>query len=578
MSSPDTASADASARPAKRDFIRDAVATDLASGRFTEVITRFPPEPNGYLHIGHAKAICIDFGVARDFTGTTNLRFDDTNPTKEEQEYIDAIRDDIAWLGFTPDRECYASDYFEQLYQWAEKLIHDGLAYVDEQTPEQISATRGSTSQPGKPSPYRNRPPEESLTLFRRMRAGEFPDGKMVLRAKIDMAAPNINLRDPVLYRILHAHHPRTGDAWCIYPMYDYAHGQSDSIERISHSLCSLEFEDHRPLYDWFIQKLGIFPSRQIEFARLELTYIITSKRRLKALIDEGHVTGWDDPRLPTLRGMRRRGFSPEGIRNCVEEVGITKFKGRTEIELFEFHQRQVLNKTAQRRMAVLDPVKLVITNWAEHHGGDASAVEMCQSDNNPEDPASGGRDIPFTGELYIERDDFMIDPPKKFFRLGPGREVRLRFGYFVTCTGYQTDDAGNLTVIECTYDPATSGGDAPDGRKVKGTIHWVSAPHAADAEVRLYDKLFKTADPDEEGDETSASPPRDWRSNLNPESLKIITAKVEPSLTTSVPGVQVQFERIGYFTADLDSTSEKPVFNRTLTLKDSWSKQAQKG
>ncbi len=569
---PTASSPDDNAAPARRDFIREAVASDLAAGRFSQVITRFPPEPNGYLHIGHAKAICIDFGVARDFNGSTNLRFDDTNPTKEEQEYIDAIRDDIRWLGFTPDRECYASDYFEQLYQWAEKLIHDGLAYVDEQTPEQISANRGSTSQPGKPSPYRDRPAHESLALFQRMRVGEFPDGKMVLRAKIDMSAPNINLRDPVLYRILHAHHPRTGNAWCLYPMYDYAHGQSDSIERISHSLCSLEFEDHRPLYEWFIEKLGIFPSRQIEFARLEFTHIITSKRRLKALIDEKLVTGWDDPRLPTLRGMRRRGYLPEGIRNCVEEVGVTKFKGRTEIELFEFHQRQVLNKVAQRRMAVLDPVKLVITNWAEHHGGDAGAVEMRMADNNPEDAGAGSREVPFTGELFIERDDFMIDPPKKFFRLGPGREVRLRFGFFVLCSGYKTDDAGNVTQIDCTYDPATAGGESPDGRKVKGTIHWVSATHGIDAEVRLYDKLFSTADPDEGGNDTL---PRDWRSNINPDSLRVVTGKVEPALASAAPGEPLQFERLAYFTADQDSTPQRPVFNRTVTLKGAWAKES---
>ncbi len=574
--------------PAKRDFVREQVAADLAAGRFEKpVVTRFPPEPNGYLHVGHAKAICIVFGVARDFQGETNLRFDDTNPTQEEQEYIDAIREDVAWLGFSPTRECYASDYFPQLYDWARALIEQGLAYVDEQTPEQIRTGRGNINTPGTASPDRGRAAEESLDLFARMKNREFPDGSKVLRAKIDMASPNLNLRDPVMYRVLHATHPRTGNDWCIYPMYDYAHGQSDSLEHITHSLCSLEFEDHRPVYNWFIEKLEIFPSRQMEFSRLNLPYTITSKRKLRALVEENHVTGWDDPRMPTLRGMRRRGFSPEALRSFMEEVGITKFTGVTEVELLEHHQRQHLNKAAQRRMAVLDPVKLVITNWAEAHGGDAGAVEMCSAVNNPEDESAGKRDVPFGGELFIERSDFMEDPPKKFFRLGPGREVRLRYGYFVTCTGFETDDAGDVTEVHATYDPATQGGNAPDGRKVKGTIHWVSAAHAVEAQVRLYGRLFSTADPNAPG--TPGTPGSEeaknaggsggdtadhWRNNLNPEALQTVTAKVEPALRDALPGAALQFERHAYVTADADHTADCPVFNRTLTLKDSWGKK----
>ncbi|MEM1446643.1 MAG: glutamine--tRNA ligase/YqeY domain fusion protein [Planctomycetota bacterium] len=561
----------------KTDFVREAVAADLKSGRFEKpVVTRFPPEPNGFLHVGHAKAICIDFGVAQDFDGQTNLRFDDTNPTKEEQAYIDAIREDVRWLGFEPARECYASDYFPQLYAWAQQLIRQGDAYVDEQTLEEIRANRGNVNTPGTPSPHRDRPPEASLGLFERMKAGEFPDGSKVLRAKIDMASPNMNLRDPVMYRILHATHPRTGGDWCIYPMYDFAHGQSDSLEKVTHSLCSLEFEDHRPLYEWFIEKLGIFPSRQIEFSRLEFTYVMTSKRKLMALIDDGIVNGWDDPRLPTLRGMRRRGFSAEGIKACVDEVGVTKFKGRTEIELFEHHQRAVLNKVAERRMAVLDPVKLVITNWADEHGGDADAVEMMDVVNNPEDESAGTRQVPFSGELLIEQGDFMIDPPKKFFRLGPGREVRLRYGFFVTCTGYETDDEGNVTEIHATYDPATRGGDSPDGRKVKGTLHWVSAKHAADAELRVYDRLFTKPDPDQkpEGVADDTDPKAYWRSNLNPDALTTQTIKIEPALTDAEPGAPLQFERHAYVTADTDHAADKPVFNRTLGLRDSWKKK----
>ncbi|MEM1097751.1 MAG: glutamine--tRNA ligase/YqeY domain fusion protein [Planctomycetota bacterium] len=558
----------------KTDFVREAVAADLASGRFEKpVVTRFPPEPNGFLHVGHAKAICIDFGVAQDFGGETNLRFDDTNPTKEEQAYIDAIREDVRWLGFEPARECYASDYFPQLYAWAQQLIRQGDAYVDEQSLEEIRANRGNVNTPGIPSPYRDRSADESLDLFERMKSGAFPDGSKVLRAKIDMASPNMNLRDPVMYRILHAAHPRTGEDWCIYPMYDFAHGQSDSLERVTHSLCSLEFEDHRPLYEWFIEKLGIFPSRQIEFSRLEFTYVMTSKRKLMALIEDGVVNGWDDPRLPTLRGMRRRGFSAEGIKACVDEVGVTKFKGRTEIELFEHHQRQVLNKAAQRRMAVLDPVKLVITNWADEHGGDVGVVEMMDVVNNPEDEAAGTRQVPFDGELFIERSDFMIDPPKKFFRLGPGREVRLRYGFFVTCTGYETDDVGNITEIHATYDPATRGGDSPDGRKVKGTLHWVSAAHAADAELRVYDRLFRTPDPDAKPESVADEvDPKDyWRQNLNPDALTTQAIKIEPALRDATAGEPLQFERHAYVTADADHTPEKPVFNRTLGLRDSW-------
>ncbi len=554
----------------KKDFVREQVAADLSSGRFSRpVITRFPPEPNGFLHVGHAKAICIVFGVARDFEGQTNLRFDDTNPTKEEQAYIDAIREDVAWLGFTPERECYASDYFDQLYAWAQQLIRQGDAFVDDQRLEEIRTNRGNVNTPGRPSPFRDRPAEESLDLFERMKNGEYPDGAKVLRAKIDMASPNMNLRDPVMYRILHAHHPRTGNDWCIYPMYDYAHGQSDSLERITHSLCSLEFEDHRPLYEWFIAKLGIFPSRQMEFSRLSLPYTITSKRKLLALVKEGHVSGWDDPRMPTLRGMRRRGFSPEGIRNFIDEVGVTKFTGVTEIELFEHHQRQVLNKVAQRRMAVLDPVKLLITNWADFHDGDADAVEMMDVVNNPEDDSAGTRSVPFGGELWIERDDFMIDPPKKFFRLGPGREVRLRYGYFVTCTGYETDEAGQVTEIRATYDPATRGGDSPDGRKVKGTLHWVSAAHAAEAELRVYDRMFTTADPDAPAE--GVEPGEAWRANLNPQALLVQRILVEPALRDAKPGEPLQFERHAYVTADADHTAEAPVFNRTLGLRDSW-------
>ncbi len=554
----------------RKDFIRDAVREDLASGRFAPpVMTRFPPEPNGYLHIGHAKAICISFGIARDFQGQTNLRFDDTNPTKEEQEYIDAIREDVTWLGFQWDRECYASDYFQQLYDWARQLIEQGDAYVDEQTAEAMAANRGNVNTPGTPSPYRDRPPAESLDLFERMKHGEFPDGSKVLRAKIDMASPNMNLRDPAMYRILHATHPKTGDAWCIYPMYDYAHGQSDSLESITHSLCSLEFEDHRPLYEWFIEKLGIFPSRQIEFSRLELTHVMTSKRKLLALIEEGHVTGWDDPRLPTLRGLRRRGYTPEALRALVEEVGITKFKGTTDFALLEHHLRQDLNLKAQRRMAVLDPIKVVITNYPE------GQVEEFDAINNPEDEADGTRKVPFSRELYIEREDYKPNANRKFYRLTEGREVRLRYAYWIKCEEAITDDDGNVVELRCTYDPETRGGENPppdaEGkvRKVKGTIHWVSAEHALQIETRLYEHLFATENPNEgSGDD----PPRDWRANLNPDSVKVVQGLAEPALADDAAGVPLQFERTAYFVRD--SVEDGLVFNRTVTLKGAFKKK----
>ncbi len=571
------ASTDSDAPTIKSDFIREAVAADQASGRFSTIRTRFPPEPNGFLHIGHAKAICISFQIAKEFGGEANLRFDDTNPTKEEQRYIDAIQEDMAWLGFEPNRICYASDYFPQLYEWARDLIKRGLAYVDDQTAEEIRIGRGSLNTPGTPSSFRDRPVEESLDLFARMKTGEFEEGSRVLRAKIDMASPNLNLRDPAMYRILKAHHPRTGDAWCIYPMYDFAHGQSDSLEEISHSLCSIEFEDHRPLYEWFIQQLGIFPSRQMEFSRLNLTHVMTSKRKLRALVDEKIVEGWDDPRMPTLSGMRRRGYTAESIKALVAEVGITKFVGTTDYQLLDHHLRQDLNARAERRMAVLNPVKLVIENWPS-----PDHVEMRPAVNNPEDEAAGKREVPLTGEIYIEREDFMIDPPKKFFRLGPGREVRLRYGCYITCTGYETDDEGEVTMIKCTWDPESLGGETPDGRKIKGTIHWVSASHGVPAEVRLYQHLFATSDPNEgAGDRDEAG--RDWRENIDPDSMTICsTAIVEPALAASEPSEipsktavdAVQFERIGYFARDYQAVATtgdgRPVFNRTVTLRES--------
>ena len=546
------------------DFIRARIAEDLAAGRGgSRVATRFPPEPNGYLHIGHAKSICLNFGVAQEFGGTCNLRFDDTNPTKEDVEYVESIEEDVRWLGFEWAGLHFASDYFEQLYDYAVHLIRRGLAYVDSQSAEQIRQRRGTLTEPGTESPFRNRGIEENLDLFSRMRAGVFEDGAHVLRAKIDMASPNINMRDPVLYRIRRAHHHRTGDAWCIYPMYDFAHPPSDALEQITHSLCTLEFEDHRPLYDWLIEHLPV-PARprQIEFARLNLTYTVMSKRRLLELVQEGHVSGWDDPRMPTIVGMRRRGYTPDAIRTFCERIGVAKRENIVDVALLEHAVREDLNLHAPRVMAVLRPLRLVIENYPEGQTEEVSVV------NNPEDPSAGSRKVPFSRVLYIERDDFMEDPPKKFFRLAPGREVRLRCAYFITCTGVTKDPAsGEVTELRCTYDPATRGGDAPDGRKVKATLHWVSAAHAIAAEVRLYDRLFNAEQPGASGD---------YRADLNPNSLEVIReAKVEPSLAAAAPGVRVQFERIGYFSVDRDSVAGRPVFNRTVTLKDSWAKIA---
>jgi glutaminyl-tRNA synthetase len=541
------------------------VAADLRDGKHKTIVTRFPPEPNGYLHIGHIKAIAIDFGIARDFGGRCHLRFDDTNPTKEEQEYIDHIQEDIHWLGFDwGDHLYYASDYFGQLYEWAAYLIRAGKAYVDDLTADEIREHRGTLTEPGRSSPYRDRPIDENLDLFKRMRAGEFPDGTRVLRARIDMASPNINLRDPVLYRILHADHPRTGDAWSIYPMYDFAHGQSDAIEGITHSLCSLEFEIHRPLYDWFIENLPV-PSkpRQIEFARLNITYTVLSKRVLLRLVNEGRVRGWNDPRMPTIAGMRRRGFPAEGLRDFVAGVGVAKADNVIEFGQLEHAVRNVLNRTAPRRFAVLDPLKVVIENYPEGQSEEMDVV------NNPEDPSAGSRKVPFSRELWIEREDFMEEPPAKFFRLAPGREVRLRSAYFVTCREVVKDAAGEIVELRCTYDPATRGGDSPDGRRPKATLHWISAAHAMPAEVRLYDHLFTRPDPGADGD---------LFADLNPDSEKVLTGcMVEPSLADVPVGETVQFERLGYFSPDPDSAPGHAVFNRTLTLKDTWAKlQAQ--
>ena len=536
---------------------------DLASNKYEgRVQTRFPPEPNGYLHIGHAKAIYLDFGLADEFGGHTNLRFDDTNPTKEEAEYVESIEESVKWLGYHWDGLYYASDYFDQLYAWAVELIKAGKAYVDNLSADEIREYRGTLTEPGKESPYRNRSIEENLDVFERMRAGQFPDGSRTLRAKIDMASPNLNMRDPVMYRILHAGHHRTGNKWCIYPMYDYAHGQSDAIERVTHSMCTLEFEDHRPLYNWFIEQLGIFPSQQIEFDRLNLTYTLLSKRKLLQLVNDGLVRGWDDPRMPTLVGIRRRGFTPEALRNFCSSIGVTKTNGTIELEMLEHFVREDLNKRALRVMAVLRPLKLVIDNYPENRMEEMEAV------NNPEDPNAGVRKVPFSRVLYIEQDDFREDPPKQYYRLSPGREVRLRYGYFVTCTGLMRNDKGEVAEVHCRYDPATRGGNAPDGRKVKSTIHWVSAAHAVDAEVRLYDKLFSKPDPNE------VEPGKDFTSNLNPDSLQVVYgAKVEPSLATPALEEHYQFERIGYFCVDQDSTPGKPVFNRTVALKDTWAK-----
>ena len=543
-----------------RDFIRDIIDADIASGRSAEVVTRFPPEPNGYLHIGHAKAISLNFGVAQEYGGRCHLRFDDTNPIKEEQEYIDAITRDVQWLGFDWGRHLYyASDYFDQLYDWAEHLIRTGKAYVDDLSPEEMRAMRGSLTEPGRNSPYRDRPVAENLDLFRRMRSGEFPNGARVLRAKIDMASGNINLRDPVLYRILHADHPRTGTRWCIYPTYDFAHGQSDAIEGVTHSLCSLEFEDHRPLYNWLIDNLPV-PSRprQYEFARLNLGYTVLSKRVLTRLVRDGHVTGWDDPRMPTLAGLRRRGVPAAAIRAFVERVGVARAKSVVDIAMLEHSIRELLNKTAPRRMAVLRPLKLVIDNYPE-------AGEALDAVNNPEDPAAGTRRIPFGRELYIEREDFAERPPPKFYRLSPGREVRLRYAYFVTCREVKKNAAGEVVELICTYDPRTRGGNAADGRKVQATLHWVAVAHAVPAEIRLYNPLFSRAEPDIGSD---------FMAELNPTSLETMTeGQVEPTLAGATPGESVQFERQGYFCLDPDRTPARLVFNRTVGLRDTWAR-----
>jgi len=547
----------------RQDFIREIVKADNASGKHGgRVATRFPPEPNGYLHIGHAKSICLNFGVANEFGGTCNLRFDDTNPVTEDTEYVDSIQEDVKWLGFTwHDTPLYASDYFEKLYECAEMLINKGLAYVDDQTGDEIRTSRGTLKEPGKDSPNRDRAADENLRLFRGMRAGEFADGARVLRAKIDMASPNINMRDPILYRIRRAHHHRTGDTWCIYPMYDYAHPISDAIERITHSICTLEFEDHRPLYDWLVNNLPL-PGKpqQIEFARLNLTYTVMSKRKLLQLVNEKRVSGWDDPRMPTICGIRRRGFTPEAMRRFAEEIGVAKRENVVDVGLLEFFVRDDLNKRAPRAMAVLRPLKIVLENYP------ADQIDHVDVVNNPEDEAAGTRKVPFSKVLYIEQDDFKEDPPKKFFRLAPGREVRLRNAYLITCQSVVKNDAGEVTELRCTYDPATRGGDAPDGRKVKATLHWVSAAHAVDAEVRLYDRLFTVENPGA-GD-------ADFLTQLNPASLEVLRgAKLEPSLAEAKPGVRYQFERLGYFCVDPDTKPGAPVFNRTVTLKDSWAK-----
>ncbi len=561
MNKPET-----SADEAPSHFIRDIIRGDLDAGRVKGVVTRFPPEPNGYLHIGHAKSICLNFGMAEEFGGRCHLRFDDTNPTKEEQEYIDSIQADVRWLGFDWGEHLhYASDYFEQLYEWAEFLIQAGKAYVDDLSAEDMRTYRGTLTEPGKDSPYRDRPIAENLDLFRRMRAGEFAEGQRVLRAKIDMASGNINMRDPVLYRILHASHPRRGTTWCIYPTYDFAHGQSDAIEHVTHSLCTLEFADHRPLYDWMIDALPVPANpKQYEFSRLNLTHTILSKRNLIALVDEEHVAGWDDPRMPTISGLRRRGYPPAAIREFASRIGITKADNVIEMALLEHCAREIMNRTADRRMAVLNPLKVVIENYPE------GQMEELEAINNPEDEAQGTRSVPFSRELYIEASDFMEDPPRKFFRLGPGREVRLRYAFFITCTDVIKDDAGNVVELRCTYDPETRGGNAPDGRKVKGTIHWVSAAHALPAEVRLYNQLFTETEPDMADGFAGA---------LNPDSLEILSkCRLEPSLANWPEGKPLQFERQGYFATDPDSTSERLVFNRTVALRDSWAKtQAKK-
>ena len=549
--------------PAPSNFIIDAINEDLENGRFKSVHTRFPPEPNGYLHIGHAKAISIDFGLAKLFNGKTNLRFDDTNPVKEDTEYVDAIKEDIHWLGFDwEDREYFASDYFDQLYQWAVQLIQQGDAYVDDLSPDDIREYRGTLTKPGKNSPFRDRSIEDNLDLFHRMKLGEFPDGTRVLRAKIDMNSGNINMRDPVMYRILHANHHRTGNDWCIYPMYDFAHGQSDSLEGVTHSMCDLAYEAHRPLYDWFVEKLGIFHPRQIEFSRLVVSYTILSKRFLKLLVEKNYVDGWDDPRMPTLCGMRRRGYTPEAILTFIEKAGVAKNESVADISLLEFCVRDHLNKIVPRAMAVLNPIKLVIDNYPD------DKVEYLEAINNPEDESAGTRMVPFSKILYIENTDFMEIPVKKYFRLAPGNEVRLRYGYYVKCVDFIKNDAGEVIEVHCTYDPETRGGYSPDGRKVKGTIHWVSAKEALDAEVRIYDRLFNRPDPD------NVTEGETFLDNLNPDSLNSIThCKVETSLANTKPGDHFQFERQGYFCTDLDSKSDHLVFNQTVGLRDTWSK-----
>jgi len=546
------------------DFVRQIVADDLKTNKWDgRVATRFPPEPNGYLHIGHAKSICLNFGIAAELGGTCNLRFDDTNPEKEEEEYVNSIIADVRWLGWDwQDRLYFASDYFQQMYDYAVELIKKGKAYVCEQTADEVREYRGTLTEPGRQSPYRNRSIEENLDLFARMKNGEFPDGSKTLRAKIDMSHPNLNMRDPVMYRILHASHHRTGDKWCIYPMYDWAHGLEDSIEKITHSICTLEFENHRPLYDWFLDGLGAYHPQQIEFARLNLTYTVMSKRRLLKLVQDGHVTGWDDPRMPTLSGMRRRGYSPAAIINFCKIIGVNKFNSTIDIALLEHCLREDLNKTSPRVMAVLNPLKVVIDNYP------VDLTEEMEAVNNPEDAAAGTRKVPFSKVLYIERDDFMENPPKKFFRLAPGREVRLRYAYFIKCTDIVKDDNGNITELHCTYDSKTRGGDAPDGRKVKATLHWVSAKDALKAEVRLYDNLFIKQNPDdtEEG--------QDFTTNINPDSLKVLQdCFIEPSVKSAKALERLQFERLGYFCVDKDSTEDKLVFNRTVTLKDTWAK-----
>jgi glutaminyl-tRNA synthetase len=545
------------------DFIREAVLDDIQSGRFDgRVHTRFPPEPNGYLHIGHAKAICINYGIAEDFGGLYNLRFDDTNPVKEEIEFVESMRRDIRWLGFDwGDHEYHASGYFQQLYEWAIELIVKGRAYVCDLSPDEVREYRGTLTEPGRNSPYRDRSVEENLDLFQRMRAGEFPDGSRTLRAKIDMASPNINMRDPVMYRIKHETHHRTGDEWPIYPMYDWAHGQSDSIERITHSLCDLGYEDHRPLYNWFLDQLEIYHPRQIEFARFNMTYTVLSKRYLKRMVDEGRVTGWDDPRMPTLAGMQRRGYPPEAIRAFIDQVGISKSQSMVNIEMLEHFVRQHLNRTAPRVMAVLDPLKIVIVNYPEDQ------AEHLQAINNPEDASAGTRMVPFSRELYIEREDFMEAPPRRFWRLAPGREVRLRYAYFITCVDVVKDETGEVVELHCTYDPATRGGDAPDGRRVKATLHWVSAPHALDAEVRTYDRLFTVEDP------LGVPEGADFVNYVNPESLQVSTCKIEPSVADAELGTRYQFERKGYYCVDLDATGERMVFNRSVSMRDTWAK-----